>query len=352
MFQDVVNNMDSGIVVITADLKVVFWNHWMSHVSGVTPEKASGCRLSSLIPSLLQCGLSTETVSSFPEKQTFVCHFDRVTDLVWMRDMEFTFSPLPLAGAESGADERQLYLVQCRRTRSVSRARAPRTSSDALSFESGTGVNLSTWLLDFMRWANDVDETQLDRQETDKLVDLIATCRKLVEQLSEMEGGRGRSSQAAPQSGEALRILVVDDDITTRHVISRLLQMEGHHVVTAENGHEAVSLVQVSDVFDAILMDISMPILDGVSAANQIRSLTDRRGQTPIIAMTSHAARGDRERFLNAGFDDYQSKPINAEKIQKKINRVTGRVTADVTDIEAFLKANTRAIGAVGARSC
>jgi two-component system, sensor histidine kinase and response regulator len=111
------------------------------------------------------------------------------------------------------------------------------------------------------------------------------------------------------------RILLVEDSVPNQKVALAMLQSHGHTVVVANDGHEAVGLFSAQE-FDAILMDIQMPGMDGFACTAAIRSTeagSDRH--IPIVAMTAHALAGDREKCLAAGMDDYVSKPIRREEL-------------------------------------
>jgi CheY-like chemotaxis protein len=104
----------------------------------------------------------------------------------------------------------------------------------------------------------------------------------------------------------------VEDNEVNQMVAVGLLKRRGHTVTVAGNGHEAVAIAG-REPFDAILMDVQMPGMGGLEATAAIRASEERRGgHTRIIAMTAHAMTGDRERCLEAGMDDYVSKPIDA----------------------------------------
>jgi CheY-like chemotaxis protein/HPt (histidine-containing phosphotransfer) domain-containing protein len=126
------------------------------------------------------------------------------------------------------------------------------------------------------------------------------------------------------QSRCHLRILLAEDNPVNQAFMLRLLQKLGHTPVLAGNGREAVALSQVQK-FDLVFMDMQMPELDGFAATAEIR----RREQTsgghiPIVAMTAHALKGDRERCLAAGMDGYVSKPVKFELVQQEIERFCG----------------------------
>ena len=122
----------------------------------------------------------------------------------------------------------------------------------------------------------------------------------------------------------SLQLLLVEDDEICRISGKSLLEKMGHQVVTANNGEEALEALRVGS-FDCVLMDIQMDILDGVETTRRIRSgnygLLDTH--IPIIAMTAFAMAGDREKFLEAGMNDYIAKPVYAEELNKALALVT-----------------------------
>jgi PAS domain S-box-containing protein len=109
-------------------------------------------------------------------------------------------------------------------------------------------------------------------------------------------------------------ILVVEDNELNRQMISVLLSRQGHHVTTASNGLEAIEAVK-SQRFDFIFMDVQMPVMDGLEACRRIRELEGDKAHTPIVAMTAHAMQGDALMCLEAGMDDYISKPIDPQLV-------------------------------------
>jgi len=140
--------------------------------------------------------------------------------------------------------------------------------------------------------------------------------------------GGGAASEAPknrtmPEAGVNLAILVAEDDETSRVMMSRLLEKMGCTVMHAGDGREALLLLAREDV-DLILMDIQMPLMDGVEATRRIRTdpcLGDK-SRVPIIAVTAFAMSGDRERFLAAGMDDYVAKPVNMAELKAALDRV------------------------------
>ena len=115
------------------------------------------------------------------------------------------------------------------------------------------------------------------------------------------------------------RILLVEDNAINRQVAGEILEAAGLNVSLANNGREAVDAVTKGD-FDAVLMDVQMPVMDGYTATRKIRDWEDPFGNPiPIIAMTAHALAGDREKSLEAGMNDHVSKPIDPELLFKTL---------------------------------
>ncbi len=121
------------------------------------------------------------------------------------------------------------------------------------------------------------------------------------------------------KTGKKLHILLAEDVLTNQKLATSLLKKRGHSVVVANNGKEAVEIFG-SEKFDLILMDIQMPVMDGIHATGLIR---DRDTDIPIIAMTAHAMKGDRERFLSEGMNDYIAKPLKLQEVFEVIEKYT-----------------------------
>jgi PAS domain S-box-containing protein len=122
--------------------------------------------------------------------------------------------------------------------------------------------------------------------------------------------GAGEAEGAHAETPRVLRILLAEDNPVNRKVAVGLLQKRGHRVQTAENGVEALRALETGP-FDVVLMDIQMPEMDGLQAAIAIREMERESGaHLPIVAMTAHAMKGDREICLAAGMDAYITKPI------------------------------------------
>jgi two-component system sensor histidine kinase EvgS len=116
------------------------------------------------------------------------------------------------------------------------------------------------------------------------------------------------------------KILVADDDLTTRIMTQRLLEKDGFSIHLVESGEDVIGAL-ARDAFDCILMDVQMPLLDGVEATRQIRTSQSGFRDIPIIALTAYAMNGDKESFLEAGMDDYISKPVNRDELVEVIRR-------------------------------
>jgi len=146
-----------------------------------------------------------------------------------------------------------------------------------------------------------------------------------------------RAGSSAPQ--KARSVLLVEDNPVNQTVATKILQRAGYEVVTAGDGQEAIEWFERRR-FDLILMDVQMPVMGGLDATKAIRAREARRSWamsgrwevTPIIAMTAHVMQGDRERCLEAGMDDYVSKPVHPDELFAAIERVTNRLES--TDFE------------------
>lgn len=116
-----------------------------------------------------------------------------------------------------------------------------------------------------------------------------------------------------------VKILLVEDNEMNRDMLSRRLMRKGYEVVIAIDGQQGVEMA-ASEAPDLILMDMSLPVIDGWEAARRVRQNEATR-KIPVIALTAHAMAGDREKAIEAGCDDYDTKPV-------EITRLLGKITA------------------------
>ncbi|WP_172959726.1 PAS domain-containing hybrid sensor histidine kinase/response regulator [Thiomicrorhabdus aquaedulcis] len=128
------------------------------------------------------------------------------------------------------------------------------------------------------------------------------------------------NSEQELEDARPLSILVAEDNASNQLLIKAILSKLGHRVSLADNGLKAVELVQTyGDEFDLVLMDMQMPIMDGISATQAIRLLDSRNANIPIVALTANAMDGDRARVLQAGMNDYLSKPIDIQALKRAL---------------------------------
>ena len=121
------------------------------------------------------------------------------------------------------------------------------------------------------------------------------------------------------------KILLVEDNEINRDMLSRRLERRGYQVLLALDGERGVSLAQ-AELPDLILMDMSLPVLDGWEATQRIKAAPETRA-IPIIALTAHAMIGDRERAMAAGCDDYDTKPIEFQRLLEKMEKILAKAT-------------------------
>ncbi|HEX9085546.1 MAG TPA: response regulator, partial [Gemmatimonadaceae bacterium] len=127
---------------------------------------------------------------------------------------------------------------------------------------------------------------------------------------------------AKPARGKSLRVLVAEDNAVNQKLASSILQRAGHNAILVINGREAVAAVE-RERFDVVLMDVQMPVMGGFEATHLIRELERGSGRrTPIIAVTAHAMKGDREACFEAGMDGFVPKPIQSANLLEMLERL------------------------------
>jgi two-component system, sensor histidine kinase and response regulator len=165
-----------------------------------------------------------------------------------------------------------------------------------------------------------------------KLVQPRELRKAILNALAPANGVRGQAAaekSARMQAGPAMQILLAEDNTVNRKLAMALLEKRGHKVFLAENGREALALLDSAKP-DIVLMDLQMPVMDGFEAIRAVRAKEQREGgHLPIIALTAHAMQGDRERCLEAGADDYVAKPIRTADLFAAIGRVTKNGSSD-----------------------
>jgi two-component system, sensor histidine kinase and response regulator len=132
-----------------------------------------------------------------------------------------------------------------------------------------------------------------------------------------------RHSLGEDVSGKA-HVLVAEDNLVNQKVAARILENAGHRVDVANNGVEAVAAIQNAS-YDMVFMDIQMPEMDGYAATDEIRKMAPEFSELPVVAMTAHAMKGDREKCIAAGMDDYISKPVKPKGLLEMVQRWAGK---------------------------
>lgn len=118
----------------------------------------------------------------------------------------------------------------------------------------------------------------------------------------------------------AAKVLYVEDNDDNIYLLSRRLKRNGYDVLIAKDGQSAIDIA-VAEIPDIILMDLNIPVIDGWEATRRLKATAETKS-VPVIALTSHAMAGDREAALNAGCDDYDTKPIDFARLQDKMTAV------------------------------
>lgn len=119
------------------------------------------------------------------------------------------------------------------------------------------------------------------------------------------------------------KILIVEDNADNRDMLMRRLQRKGHDVVLAEDGAAGVRMAEAERP-DIVLMDLSLPVMDGWAATKELKAKESTRG-IPVIALTAHAMAGDREKAIEAGCDEFDTKPIDLARLLEKVEALLKR---------------------------
>ena len=167
-----------------------------------------------------------------------------------------------------------------------------------------------------------------------ELFDLIVSVMSRTQALSKPRTSavRKRASKTGPH------VLVAEDNEVNQLVARRTFEKLGYRVTLVGNGQEAVSAVEKGG-FDLVAMDVQMPVMDGLAATAAIRSFEKRAGtHIPIVAMTAHAMKGDRERCLEAGMDGYVAKPIRANELEQVVSKLLRARGSAAIDQKALLE--------------
>jgi two-component system, sensor histidine kinase len=182
----------------------------------------------------------------------------------------------------------------------------------------GLGLAISSQLIDLMGGEISL-ESELGKGTCFALT--VPCCKGQLEDLSADDSLAGSLTVAGSQS---MNILLAEDNRINQRIIVYLLEKQGHNVVVVANGVEAVAAAAERD-FDAILMDCQMPVMDGYTATREIRRHEQETGRrVPIIALTAHAMKGDKDRCIAAGMDDYLAKPVHRTELLSALCRLKG----------------------------
>jgi signal transduction histidine kinase/CheY-like chemotaxis protein len=187
-----------------------------------------------------------------------------------------------------------------------------------------------------------VDPTMICLEKPFKQSELLEAIQTVLGNAM-LHPNEAQREQGISTPGRRLRILLAEDHPVNQELVLGILGIEGHAVTLARNGREAIEILQ-NGKFDIVLMDVQMPEMDGYQATAAIRERERHSGRhIPVIAMTAHAMKGDREKCLAAGMDDYISKPIRVATLLKVLQMVqldegepARTITADVPPIEAI----------------
>ncbi|MFW2371756.1 MAG: ATP-binding protein [Gammaproteobacteria bacterium] len=163
-----------------------------------------------------------------------------------------------------------------------------------------------------------VDTASIKRYLTEPV--LLEAMVGLIEQAKGILKPGDRQRQFSEMPFQDQRILIAEDNLANQAVAQAMLEMQGCQVYLAKNGYEALSILDSMD-FDLVLMDVHMPVMDGIEATREIRKKTGSVARTPIIALTANAMVDDRNACLAAGMDDFLSKPFTQAQLQNMLQK-------------------------------
>lgn len=209
----------------------------------------------------------------------------------------------------------------------------PFTQIDASSTRTHSGIGLGLAIVRELAHAMNGDVTVQSEVGQGSLFTVTMTIPKSSGRLTG-EDLTEDDRQAPPRPLARLRILAAEDTPANQKLLVAILTRRGHSIDVVSNGQEALQRLEVSD-YDMILMDVQMPVMDGLQATTAIRALPSwKKSHTPIIALTAHVLRGDRERCRTAGMDAYLSKPVETDELIRRIEllAVQGRRENEVSD--------------------
>ncbi len=178
----------------------------------------------------------------------------------------------------------------------------------------------------------------------DAIMNALSSARQLTERVSRTSSALRQERQSrTPSSPRSAKILLAEDNEINLMVATEILARAGYHCDAVSDGQSAVEAAR-SGQYDLILMDCQMPLMDGFDASRQIRELESAAQlsgspakRIPIVALTANAIKGDRERCLDAGMDEYLTKPLDPQKLIQVINRLVSKTTPSVSESSAIL---------------
>jgi CheY-like chemotaxis protein len=160
------------------------------------------------------------------------------------------------------------------------------------------------------------------RLEKSKKVRLVADTETGIDKRPSPKAGEGPPGKRArvTAKNEKKRILLAEDNLINQKLVLKILEKLGYQAEAVLNGEEVLKKLE-TDSYDLVLMDVQMPVKDGYEATREIRKREPAQPHIPIVALTALAIKGDREKCLDAGMDDYISKPIKPDELHAVITR-------------------------------